>query len=62
MCFQCFVYNNNQTGCVQCQKKSEATVTEDMSIPGDDFDDFDQNQLFDEWTDPPSALDDDDQM
>lgn len=50
MCLQCFIFKNNQNGCVQCEEnaKKENLAPGRKSID-DDFDDFDQNQLFDEW-------------
>jgi hypothetical protein len=53
MCLQCFIFKNNQNGCIQCEIKieKEEEEEEECSMKNDDFNDFDQNQLFDDWND-----------
>ena len=54
MCLQCFIFKNNQNGCIQCATKVEREEKEQPSIRDDDddnFNDFDENELFDEWND-----------
>jgi hypothetical protein len=54
MCLQCFIFKNNQNGCIQCAVKAEEEddeVDEERPIKNDDFSDFDQDQLFDDWDD-----------
>ena len=49
MCLQCFIFKNNQNGCIQCEElQKEDSLLTKKSID-DDFDNFDQNQLFDDW-------------
>lgn len=60
MCLQCFIFKNNQNGCIQCGNRIETDEKEQPSIRdddddddggGDNFNDFDENQLFDDWND-----------
>lgn len=56
MCLQCFIFNNNQNGCVQCETVSNENIPTKKKPADDDFDDFDQDQLFDEWRESESML------
>jgi hypothetical protein len=49
MCLQCFIFNNNQNGCIQCEHAVDNLVDSKKKSTSDDFDDFDENQLFDDW-------------
>ena len=50
MCLQCFIFQNNPNGCIQCASRLEQDDTkENQSIRDDDFNDFDEDQLFDDW-------------
>ena len=60
MCLQCFIFKNNQNGCIQCaikiekendDEEEEEEEEQQPSIKNDDFNDFDENQLFDDWND-----------
>ena len=55
MCLRCFISKNDQNGCIQCERvpKEDLDFTNTTS-KDDDFDDFDQNQLFDEWNESES--------
>jgi hypothetical protein len=46
MCLQCFIFKNNQNGCIQCE---QIIKEEPLSSKKATNDDFDQNQLFDDW-------------
>ncbi|CAF4575401.1 unnamed protein product [Rotaria sp. Silwood1] len=59
MCFQCFIYKNNQNGCIQCEKLKTKNTSSTKKSTNDDFDDFDQNQLFDEWNEQESITQND---
>ena len=51
--YNVFIFKNNQNGCIQCEVKieeEEEEEEEEVSVkPNDDFNDFDQDQLFDDW-------------
>jgi hypothetical protein len=57
MCLNCLIRKNNQNGCIQCEikveKEEEEEVVEvEVEEPfstNDNFNDFDQDQLFDDW-------------
>lgn len=58
MCLQCFIFKNNQNGCIQCKNSVEIKEEEEKEkdlTSNDDFNDFDQNELFDEWDENPSS-------
>ncbi|CAF2872606.1 unnamed protein product [Rotaria sp. Silwood2] len=59
MCLQCFIYKNNQNGCIQCEKIKKEDSLSIKKSTNDDFDDFDQNQLFDEWNEQESTIQND---
>ncbi|CAF0836994.1 unnamed protein product [Adineta steineri] len=54
MCLQCFIFKNNQNGCIQCAKIEKENFLSKTTVKDDDFADFDQNQLFDEWNEEES--------
>jgi len=54
MCLQCFIFNNNQNGCIQCGKVQKADTLSKKEPTNDDFTDFDESQLFDDWNEPES--------
>ncbi|CAF1583711.1 unnamed protein product [Adineta ricciae] len=55
MCLQCFIFKNNQNRCIQCEKLQEDCANLSIQKPiDDDFDDFDHNQLFDQWNEQES--------
>jgi hypothetical protein len=49
MCLQCFIFNNNQNGCIQCGKVQKIDTLSKKESTNDDFNDFDESQLFDDW-------------
>lgn len=57
MCLQCFLDKNNQNGCIQCVQIGKKENFNPMKMTSaDDFDDFDQDQLFDDWNESESML------
>ena len=54
MCLQCFIFKNNQNGCVQCEKMPKEISNLSKRSADDDFDNFDEDQLFDEWNESES--------
>ncbi|CAF1034924.1 unnamed protein product [Rotaria sordida] len=56
MCLQCFLSKSDQNICIQCENfKKENSLSINKSS-NDDFDDFDQNQLFDGWNEQESII------
>lgn len=49
MCLQCFIFKNNQNGCIQCKNLQKENIAPSANSSNDGFDDFDHNQLFDDW-------------
>ena len=62
LCLQCFIFKNNQNGCIQCEQAVKENSIPTKKSASDDFDDFDQNQLFDEWNEPESISQNDTDM
>lgn len=62
LCLQCFIFKNNQNGCIQCEQAAKENSIPAKKSASDDFDDFDQSQLFDEWNEPESTSQNDTDM
>ncbi|CAF1218106.1 unnamed protein product [Rotaria magnacalcarata] len=59
MCLNCFIKKNNQNGCIQCENLKKQGSLSKKATTNDDFDDFDQDELFNEWDEQESVAQND---
>ncbi|CAF4236792.1 unnamed protein product, partial [Rotaria magnacalcarata] len=59
MCLNCFIKKNNQNGCIQCENLKNQGSLSKKATTDDDFDDFDQDELFNEWDEQESVTQND---